>query len=99
MKEADYVEKIGTCPVAHPSPMEPHVCVAQWETFADKITMWSSSQAPFKVREALAKTLKMDLNNVRVIKMTTGVVLAVSLKCYPWILRFVYCLKSWWFTS
>ena len=73
MKEADSVrESRFWCPVAHPSPMEPHVCVGQWETFTNKITLWSSSQAPFKCREALAKTLKMDLNDVRVIKMAVG---------------------------
>ena len=67
MKTADYVrEDVFWAPAAHPAAMEPHVCVGQWEAFSNKITLWSSSQAPFKCREALAKTLKMDLNDVRV---------------------------------
>ncbi len=73
MKEADYVREdvFHTQSAAHCS-MEPHVCVGQYETFSDKITLWSSSQAPFKCREALAKCLKMDLNDVRVIKLAVG---------------------------
>ncbi len=93
MKEADYVrEDKFWCPVAHPSPMEPHVCVGQWETFTDKVTIWSSSQAPFKLREALAKTLKMDLNNVRVIKMPTGGGFGGKLEMLP--MDFSACLLS-----
>ncbi|MEI7999292.1 MAG: molybdopterin cofactor-binding domain-containing protein, partial [Candidatus Omnitrophota bacterium] len=72
--------------------MEPHVCVGQWETFTDKITLWSSSQAPFKLREALAKTLKMDLNNVRVIKMPTGGGFGGKLEMLP--MDFSACLLS-----
>ncbi|MDE2027374.1 MAG: molybdopterin-dependent oxidoreductase [Candidatus Omnitrophica bacterium] len=93
MKEADYVrEDKFWCPVAHPSPMEPHVCVGQWETFTNKITLWSSSQAPFKCREALAKTLKMDLNDVRVIKMAVGGGFGGKLEMLP--MDFAACLLS-----
>jgi len=93
MKEADYVrEDKFWCPVAHPAPLEPHVCVGQWETFANKITLWSSSQAPFKCREALAKTLKMDLNDVRVIKMAVGGGFGGKLEMLP--MDFAACLLS-----
>ncbi len=93
MKEADHVrEDKFWCPVAHPAPMEPHVCVGQWETFTNKITLWSSSQAPFKCREALAKTLKMDLNDVRVIKMPTGGGFGGKLEMLP--MDFAACLLS-----
>jgi len=93
MKEADHVrEDKFYCPVAHPSPMEPHVCVGQWETFANKITLWSSSQAPFKCREALAKTLKMDLNDIRVIKMAVGGAFGGKLEMLP--MDFAACMLS-----
>lgn len=93
MKEADHVrEDKFLCPVAHPSPMEPHVCVGQWETFTNKITLWSSSQAPFKCREALAKTLKMELNDVRVIKMAVGGGFGGKLEMLP--MDFAACLLS-----
>ncbi len=73
LKEADYVREdvFYTQSAAH-CAMEPHVCIGQFETFSNKVTLWSSSQAPFKYREALAKTLKMDLNDVRVIKLAVG---------------------------
>ncbi|MBF0489923.1 MAG: molybdopterin-dependent oxidoreductase, partial [Candidatus Omnitrophica bacterium] len=93
MKEADYVrEDKFWCPVAHPVPMEPHVCIGQWETFTNKVTLWSSSQAPFKCREALAKTLKLDLNDVRVIKMPTGGGFGGKLEMLP--MDFSACLLS-----
>ncbi len=74
------------------SPLEPHVCVGQWESFSNKITLWSSSQAPFKCREALAKTLKMDLNDVRVIKLAVGGGFGSKLEMLP--MDFASCLLS-----
>ncbi len=72
--------------------LEPHVCIGQWETFTNKITLWSSSQAPFKCREALAKTLKMDLNDVRVIKLAVGGGFGGKLEMLP--MDFAACLLS-----
>ncbi|VAX37973.1 Xanthine dehydrogenase, molybdenum binding subunit [hydrothermal vent metagenome] len=93
LKEADYVrEDVFRTPSAHHACMEPHVCVAQWEEYANKITLWSSSQAPFKCRESLAKTLKMDLNDVRVIKMTVGGGFGAKLEMLP--MDFSACLLS-----
>lgn len=93
MKEADYVrEDKFWAPAAHMAALEPHVCVGQWETFSNKITLWSSSQAPFKCREALAKTLKMDLNDVRVIKLAVGGGFGGKLEMLP--MDFAACLLS-----
>lgn len=72
--------------------LEPHVCVGQWEAFSNKITLWASSQAPFKCREALAKTLKMDLNDVRVIKLAVGGGFGGKLEMLP--MDFAACLLS-----
>ncbi len=73
LKESDYVrEDTFYSQAASHCSMEPHVCVGQFEMFSNKVTLWSSSQAPFKCREALAKCLKMDLNDVRVIKLAVG---------------------------
>ncbi|MCR4338059.1 MAG: molybdopterin-dependent oxidoreductase [Candidatus Omnitrophica bacterium] len=72
--------------------LEPHVCVGQWETFSNKITLWASSQAPFKCREALAKTLKMDLNDIRVIKLAVGGGFGGKLEMLP--MDFAACLLS-----
>ncbi len=92
-KESDYIREdiFRTQPAAHCS-MEPHVCVGQWETFSNKVTLWSSSQAPFKCREALAKCLKMDLNDVRVIKLAVGGGFGSKLEMMP--MDFAACVLS-----
>ena len=93
LKEADYVrEDLFYAPAAHQAAMEPHVCVAQWEKFNNKVTLWASTQAPFKCRETLAKTLKMDLNNIRVIKMAVGGGFGGKLEMLP--MDFSACLLS-----
>lgn len=93
LKEADYIrEDEFYAPAAHQTAMEPHVCVGQWETFSNKVTLWASSQAPFKCREALAKTLKMDLNDVRVIKLAVGGGFGGKLEMLP--MDFAACLLS-----
>ncbi len=93
IKEADYVrEDTFRTPAAHHACMEPHVCIAQWQTFDNKITLWSSSQAPFKCREALAKTLKMNLNDIRVIKQAVGGGFGAKLEMLP--MDFSACLLS-----
>ncbi len=93
LKDADYVrEDRFYAPAAHQAAIEPHVCVGQWETFSNKITLWASSQAPFKCREALAKTLKMDLNDVRVIKMAVGGGFGGKLEMLP--MDFASCMLS-----
>lgn len=93
LKESDYVrEDTFYASAAAHCCMEPHVCIGQWETFANKITLWASSQAPFKYREALAKTLKMDLNDVRVIKLAVGGGFGGKLEMLP--MDFAACLLS-----
>jgi len=93
IKEADYIrEDVFYTPAAHQAALEPHVCVGQWESFSDKITLWVSTQAPFKKRETLAKTLKVDLNNVRVIKLTVGGGFGGKLEMLP--MDFSACLLS-----
>mgnify|MGYP001595466058 CR=1 FL=1 len=93
LRDSDYVrEDLFFTPAAHMAALEPHVCVGQWENFSNKITLWSSSQAPFKCREALAKTLKMDLNDVRVIKLAVGGGFGGKLEMLP--MDFAACLLS-----
>lgn len=92
-KESFYVrEDKFYASAAHMAALEPHVCVGQWETFTNKITLWASSQAPFKCRESLAKTLKMDLNDVRVIKLAVGGGFGGKLEMLP--MDFAACLLS-----
>ncbi len=93
LKESDYVrEDTFYTQAAAMAPMEPHVCVGQYEMFSNKVTLWASSQAPFKCREALAKCLEMDLNDVRVIKMAVGGGFGGKLEMLP--MDFAACLLS-----
>jgi 4-hydroxybenzoyl-CoA reductase alpha subunit len=93
LKESDYVREdtFYASAAAHCS-METHVCIGQWELYTDKITLWQSTQAPFKVREALAKTLKKDLNDIRVIKLAVGGGFGAKLEMLP--MDFAACLLS-----
>ncbi|MDP8265136.1 MAG: molybdopterin-dependent oxidoreductase, partial [Candidatus Aceula lacicola] len=93
LKESDYVrEDEFYLPSAAHTCMEPHVCVGQFENFSDKLTLWISTQAPFKIRETLAKCLKMNLNNVRVIKLAVGGGFGGKLEMLP--MDFASCLLS-----
>ncbi len=93
LKDADYVrEDTFTLQSAAHCALEPHVSLAQVETTTNRITLWTSTQAPFKVREALAKTLKMDAADIRVIKLNVGGGFGGKLEMLP--MDFSACLLS-----
>lgn len=93
LKESDYVrEDEFILPSQAHCPLEPHVSVGQFEIAAGKITLWTSTQAPFKVREALAKTLAMDSADIRVIKLAVGGGFGGKLEMLP--MDFAACLLS-----
>ena len=53
------------CPVHTHAPLETHGVVAAWE--GDELTIYSSTQAIFAVREGVAEALGIDRKNVRVL--------------------------------
>ncbi len=55
--------------VSH-APIEPHTAVANFE--GDKVTVWASTQAPFRVKEDVAEALGMPPENVRVVTPFVG---------------------------
>ena len=55
--------------VAH-APIEPHTAMASIED--NKITVWASTQAPFRAREEIAGRLGMNAEDVRVIAPFVG---------------------------
>jgi len=55
--------------VAH-SPMEPHTAVASIEN--DKVTVWASTQTPFRAKDEVAKALDFKPENVRIITPFVG---------------------------
>ena len=55
--------------VAH-APMEPHTAVVQID--GQKATAWASTQTPFGAQQEVARTLGLELRNVRVITPFVG---------------------------
>jgi isoquinoline 1-oxidoreductase len=63
--KAGVQEQSYTTAAAYHAPMETHSNVVR---FADgKLTLWTATQAPFHIQEEVAKALKLDPKNVRVI--------------------------------
>ncbi len=93
LAESDYVrEDIFYLQSAAHCALEPHCSIGQYEISTNRITLWTSTQAPFKVREALAKTLKMEAADIRVIKLNVGGGFGGKLEMFP--MDFSACLLS-----
>ena len=71
-KEAYHIreDKFATQAIAH-CAFEVHATVAYWDQ-AGRITIWSSTQSPFKISETLSYVLGLPLNRIRVIKPFVG---------------------------
>ena len=55
--------------VAH-APIEPHTAVARME--GDRITVWASTQTPFRAKDEVAEALGLPAENVRIIPPFVG---------------------------
>jgi CO/xanthine dehydrogenase Mo-binding subunit len=70
--EAEWVvEREYSNPSVQHVPMETHVAIVEWKT-GDQITIWSSAQSPFTVRNLFCHAFKLPLNQVRVIVPHVG---------------------------
>lgn len=68
---ADFVfENTFYFPSAQHYPMEPHVSVASFD--GDQLTVWSSTQSPFPLRQELSRLFGLPLSRVRVIVPYVG---------------------------
>lgn len=66
-QEADFIlERTYTNPNVQHVPMETHGSIGQWGT-GDRLTVWTSAQSPFTVRNLLAHSFTIPHNNIRVI--------------------------------
>jgi CO/xanthine dehydrogenase Mo-binding subunit len=65
------VEREYTNPSVQHVPMETHVAIAEWKT-GDDITIWTSAQSPFTVRDLFCSAFKLPLSKVRVIIPNVG---------------------------
>src|SRR6185503_837612 len=71
LKESDKViERMYHCPTMWSGGMEPRACVAQWE--GDRLTMWASTQSPFRVHASLVAMFNVPESNVRIIASYIG---------------------------
>lgn len=65
--DAEYVvEREYSNPSVQHVPMETHAAIVQWGA-GDKVTIWSSAQSPFTVRNLFSITFGLPLTNIRVI--------------------------------
>jgi aerobic carbon-monoxide dehydrogenase large subunit len=53
-------------------PMEPRCALAAWDDVGEALTVWTSTQAPFRVRSEIARMLGLDEARVRVIAPDVG---------------------------
>lgn len=71
--EAEYV-----IPIEHHNPMEPHGAIAFWE--GDKLTVFDKTQGVYVVRQHLATSFNMPVENVQVISPYVGGAFGSSLR-------------------
>ncbi|MQF95532.1 MAG: xanthine dehydrogenase family protein molybdopterin-binding subunit [SAR202 cluster bacterium] len=72
LKDADViVEKETTTQAVHQGYIEPQAAVAQWQTDG-KLTIWSSSQGQFTVRDHTARFLGIPVAQVKAVPMEIG---------------------------
>ncbi len=71
-KDADEIveREFHTSPV-HQGYIEPHAATAQWNADG-KLTVWSSSQGQFMVREQTARILNIPISQVKAVPMEIG---------------------------
>jgi len=53
-------------------PMETRGALARWDPSTDELTLWTSTQAPFRIRSSLARMLGLDEARIRVIAPDVG---------------------------
>ena len=65
------VEREYTNPSVQHVPLETHVAIVEWKT-GDEVTIWTSAQSPFTVRNLFCTALRLPLNQVRVVVPHVG---------------------------
>jgi CO/xanthine dehydrogenase Mo-binding subunit len=70
--EAEWVvEREYTNPSVQHVPLETHVAIVEWKV-GDEVTIWTSAQSPFTVRNLFCAAMRLPLNQVRVIVPHVG---------------------------
>ena len=58
--------------MVHQAYLEPHACLASFDPLQQELTVWTGTQWPFMVRDAVAGLLGFDRHQVRVVPLTVG---------------------------
>ena len=66
------IERTYTTSFVHQSYMEPHACVADPDPLGRGVTLYTSTQGAYMVRDEVANLLSLPVSRVRVIPMTFG---------------------------
>ncbi len=73
LQESDLViERTYKTPIVHQSYLEPHATVAEPGPLGSGVTLYTSTQGQFSVRNETARLLGLPRNKVRVVPMTVG---------------------------
>lgn len=64
-------------------PMEPRGVLASWDGARGVLTVWSSTQVPHDLRDALAEALGLAANRIRVVAPDVGGGFGAKLNTYP----------------
>lgn len=70
----------------HPSygcPIETRGCIADFDPYADRLSMWTTTQSPNLARELLAQVLGLDVSKVRVRTPDLGGGFGMKFDFYP----------------
>ena len=60
------IEREYTNPSVQHVPLETHVAIVEWKA-GDEVTIWSSAQSPFTLRDLFCRAFKLPHNKVRVV--------------------------------
>ncbi|HWQ11732.1 MAG TPA: xanthine dehydrogenase family protein molybdopterin-binding subunit [Roseiflexaceae bacterium] len=72
-REAEVViEEIYRTPIVHQGYLEPHASVAEPDPYRGGVTVYTSTQGQFSVRDEVARLLALPKSKVRVVPMTIG---------------------------
>ena len=72
LSESDHIfEQIFSCPSTQHAAMESFVSIARFEG-SGRLTIWSTTQHPFLIREEMASLFRLPLSRVRVIALNVG---------------------------
>lgn len=71
--EADLIlEQTYHLSMVHQGYLEPHACVAEPDPFAQSVTLYTSTQGQFLVREEVARLLSWPDSRVRIVPLAVG---------------------------